>query len=337
MARRTVSIFERDKNFITKINKELSVLRSHRAIIKRFCLDMDYHPSIDQGMKLKSEFNDWLSLILRNYVEEICFRASNSHNNFFYTLPQSIFNSKTLVKLHLKGCKFPTTISLVDSNIHLKDISLVNIEASDKQIQELINICKDFLENLVIKTSPPVNVLTLYHFSSLYSLVLNVKKLLLFQAMKLDEVVLYGINRVYIRNAARIRILRCMKWDHEGFSMMQGIVSRLTFLETLQVSMLHNKIIRLHNQSLKTLMLNEGQGFEEPIRAYIEAPDLNTIQYKGFHIPFIVLFSHFQGIQCHHLGRPLHGSHLHMIGKFAPSLLQSMATLYLHEILLMEV
>lgn len=329
------------EKFITKVNKELSFLRNHRAIIKWFRFNMDYKPSSEEeGLKLKSELNDWLSIVLKNYVKEIDFRASNSCDNIFYTVPQSVFTSKSLVKLLLKGCKFPTSLSLAGSNIQLKYISLSNVVARDDQIQELINLCRDFLEKLWIKTSPPVKLLTLYDFSELCSISLNVKKLLLKQAMKLDNVFLQGVNRAYFRKADHIRTLKCMQWGNKSFGSIQGIVARLRFLETLEISMLHNQKIRIQSLSLKTLFLNEGQVFEEPLRVELNAPGLRTIKFNGFIIPSVVVYGVAQRLRCHLDRRPcsgIHGSNLHTLGKFSHNLLQSNVIIHLHEIMMMEV
>ncbi|XP_028794884.1 uncharacterized protein LOC114750453 [Neltuma alba] len=333
------------EDLVASIDKSLSTLRNQRVKIDSFRLNLG--PSEEKGLMLKSNLDDWLSLIMKNHVKEINFRVSNNH----FTVPHSVFTSKSLVKLHLKGCQFPTTFSLIGNDDDdedeerkswfnsfncLKEIFLVNVVVRGDQIQELINLARNFLEKLRIKTYPPLQLLSLESFSKLGSFEGNVRKVYINKAVNLQKVVADELKRAYIFRSENIKTLRCLKWNNSPFrTSIQALVSSLPLLETLQLSMFRNQRIKIQSEPLKRLMLSEGERFEQPLAVDLDAPGLRKIYFKGSSIPFVTVYGENQQLRCRHLGG-LHGSHLHMIGRFSQNLMQSMVTIHLHQILLVD-
>ncbi|XP_054782068.1 uncharacterized protein LOC129289329 [Prosopis cineraria] len=334
-------------DFVASIDNVLSTLRSRSAIIEGFSLTMN--PYKEEGSKLESKLeshlDDWLSLVMKNYIKEINLRVSDSSDNVFYTLPQSVFTLKSLVKLQLIGCKFPPNISFADhdndkkSRFHefncLREITLEDVIARDDQIQDIVDHARDFLEKLTIKTHPPLKFLSLEFFSKLDFIEVNVKTLLLNHAMNLDTVILYGIRRVYAFGVWNIKTLRFLTWDTSAYTSIKTFISSLPLVETIQLFMDHNENIQIQSSHLQTLFLYEGQRFEEPIVVEIEAPKLSKVHFTGFSFPMITLLRRTQKVELHHFGHPLGGidsSQLYRLGKFSRNVMQPMIEVHLHRI-----
>ncbi|XP_054795473.1 F-box/LRR-repeat protein At3g58980-like [Prosopis cineraria] len=280
-------------DFVASIDNVLSTLRSRSAIIEGFSLTMNPHKEEGSKLesKLESHLDDWLSLVMKIISRRSILGFLILRTMSFYTLPQSVFTLKSLVKLQLIGCKFPPNISFADhdndkkSRFHefncLREITLEDVIARDDQIQDIVDHARDFLEKLTIKTHPPLKFLSLEFFSKLDFIEVNVKTLLLNHAMNLDTVILYGIRRVYA--------------------------------------------FGIQSSHLQTLFLYEGQRFEEPIVVEIEAPKLSKVHFTGFSFPMITLLRRTQKVELHHFGHPLGGidsSQLYRLGKFSRNVMQ---------------
>ncbi|XP_028778974.1 F-box/FBD/LRR-repeat protein At3g26920-like [Neltuma alba] len=334
------------ESFVSSVEDSLSILRSRKAKIESFFLTID--PQEKEGSDLESHLHDWLTLIMKNYVKEIELRVSESPNDIFYTIPQSVFTSKSLVKLQLIGCKFPADILFSDGGgdrkksrrrrhefLCLKEIILEDVVARDDQIKELVNHSKNFLEKLTIKTSPAMELLSLEFFLKLSFIEVNVKTLRVAQAMNLDTMVLYGLHRLYASDVWNIKTLRCLTWHTRAYQWIKAFISILPLLETIQMFMVRNEKIQIRSDSLKSFFLCEGQRFEEPIEVEVDAPRLSKIYFTGFSFPEITMLRRSPRVELHHFGHSSGGidsSQLYRLGKFSQNVIHPLLQIHLHKI-----
>lgn len=327
------------EDFLSSTERSLSTLRSQSAIIETFSLTVNSPPQ--ERSRVSHLLHEWLSLVMKNYVKEVDVRVYESPENnddiIFCTLPKSLFNSKSLVKLHLIGFKFPSDISpLIDHEcMCLKEITLEDIAARNDQIRDLVNRSRKSLEKLSIRTFPPIDLLNLKSFPKLVFLEVNVLTLHVDQAINLGTLVLYGIQSVCAFGVWNVSTLKCLIWDAGAFKWIKELISSLPFLEMLQLSTARNENIKIESLSLKTFSLCECRRLEEPIIVEIDAPRLREILVTGFSFPEITMSRVSEKVYLHHFGHSSGGidsSQLFRLGDFSQNLFNPFLEIHLHRI-----
>lgn len=300
--------------FMAWVNRSLFPLQNQKAIIKSFTLNMSL--SLEG---FASNIDNWLCLVMRNYVKELCINISSLP----YTLPQATFALKSLVKLTLEGCKFPATLVCADTKQEfncLKELYLVNVIADEDQIQNLVN-CFRFLEKLTLRLRTAMKCLVLDNFLML-QYVAVAAKILNVDAPNLHTLILCGPHELHASNSTvNIKQLWCILSPRilNDNNLLQELVSSFPLLETLYLSLSNNGRFRIQHCHLKTLHLY-GR-FQDPMEVEIDAPKLSKFYCSGSVFPSLRVTStsikecetfelHIRGVTF----AILDSSHIHQLG-----------------------
>ncbi|KAK7335884.1 hypothetical protein VNO80_27995 [Phaseolus coccineus] len=276
------------ENFSHCVEDSLSSLGSpeKNSIIHHFVLNMhfarerqllDEMNSMVYISKKSTCIDDWISLLLKNYVKHLKIRISNMR----YYLPTDIFSSKSFLTVNIEGCYVmggPLFCGTYSSFNCLKELVLLRVETSNVTVHKILSY-SPLLEKLVLKEISRMTSLIVRNLPRLSYLEVEqaLDGRLEIKAPNLRTLILHldGSVKGFVSDHVTVR---------RGNYGSKKFVFEHAMLETLQLCFNSCARIKVACSNLRTMSLS-NKGSENPLDVDVDAPKLEQLDYEGYVIP----------------------------------------------------
>ncbi|KAL3634889.1 hypothetical protein CASFOL_021943 [Castilleja foliolosa] len=274
--------YTRNKRFWSFVDKTLQRYLDQNLFLQKFLVDLFYY-DVDFALLQK-----WIPVLIMN----MCVRSFNlifdwDHNNtMFFPLPLVVFQSESLVELHLQRCDLNTLKSTDNVMLNnLQTLRLRDVHITDEIFEKIISSCP-LIENLGLLSCIGLKSIKLHKHH-------NIKD---FDCSVNDQIII-EIENIQILESVRIR--NCGDWflcrTNTHFPHLKTLnlhslkLPAKTFdnfssffpcLSELVLDSCHGlKEFRLFSSSIKRLTIKMDPG--KRIKAFIDTPNILYFEYLG--------------------------------------------------------
>ncbi|KAJ1411137.1 Leucine-rich repeat domain superfamily [Sesbania bispinosa] len=260
----------------TQLEKKLYL---QKLVVHMTSFDLEDAPHVDR----------WLSVAIANNIKEIDLHVGIK-NSQRYTLPQTIFSSRTLTGLRLSGCILQTSNDIMLP--HLQKLYLRKLRLVEHIIQNLLSSCPSIEDLRFIQCSG----LKLLHVSNLIGL----KRVEIHYCNQLKKVEISAPNlhtfwycgkkstpcKVSLEGCNSLKRLT-LEHPQVTREFCENLISSFPLLEKLDLSISNKmKYITISSPRLRKIAL---KGCKKLGFALIYAPNLLSLECKGEAMPYIHL------------------------------------------------
>ncbi|KAI4332542.1 hypothetical protein L6164_017443 [Bauhinia variegata] len=280
--------FEESEESFTNFCESLSTLCKHKSIVQCFEICV---PS--SACYVTERLDGCIDLVMRNCVKAFSIQIRSSlsdplyEDRVMYTLPQSVFATRSLTCLKLIECKLGDELFVSNTLFpHMRVLYLEDVCLEEENLQKLLSICP-LLEEFTLACNPlfscnPFNKVTSIHLFNLSRL--QKVKLIDIDKIRIDLPTLETLEifiglglpaDVEITNCSNLKVFNL----HAPMRLkprLEELLSKCPQLETLSLSISHSPCFKISSKSLRTLHLHDLSKVE---RVVIDAPNLHSYKY----------------------------------------------------------
>ena len=258
----------------THLDKNLYI---QKLVLHMTSFDLEDSPHVDH----------WLSVAGSKNIKEMDLHVGIK-NSRRYTLPQTVFSSKTMSGLRLSGCKLETCSNIMLP--HLRKLYLRKIHLVEHIVQNLISSCHSIedlrfiqcsgLKHLQVSNLLQLNRVEIHHCSQLKKVDVSAPNLHTFWYC--------GKKSTPCKvNLEGCKSLKRLTLEHPQVTrdFCEHQISKFPLLEKLDLSLSNKmKYVTISNPQLQRIVL---KGCNKLGFVLINAPNLLSFEYKGETMPYI--------------------------------------------------
>ncbi|TKY48233.1 F-box/FBD/LRR-repeat protein [Spatholobus suberectus] len=249
-----------------------------KLVVRMTSFDLDDSPHVDH----------WLHFAIYRNIKELDLHVG-FRNSKRYTVPPTVFSSKTLTGIRLSGCNLETCDNIMLP--HLQKLYLRKLFLVEDVIQNLISSCHSIEDLRIIKCSglKHLHVLNLTRLNRAEIHHCNQLKKVEIRAPNLDTFWYCGKKT----SPCKVRLEGCtslkrLTLEHPQVTrdFCENQISNFPLLEKLDLSMLNNKMkyIVISNPHLQKFTL---KGCKKLRVVLVDAPNLVLFECKGETMPLV--------------------------------------------------
>ncbi|KAJ4823681.1 hypothetical protein Tsubulata_027682 [Turnera subulata] len=264
------------------VDKTLQGRIERKSFVQKFAL----HLTSYDDLEVAPHVDRWLNCVSDCNIQELDLHIPRKKGQF-YILPEAVFHSKTLTALKISGCDLRRCKDMKLPN--LRKLCLENLSVDDEKMQNFFLSCPLIEDLRLISCFGPENLLVVsdklqrvdLHFScrGLKNIELQAPNLQTFWYCRKK-------SKACKINLSVCKSLKNLTLGGPGMTnnMFQNHFSNFPLLEQLMLCNCSSlKIGTISSSRLKTLVLRDCGSL---VDADIDAPNLQSFEYKGREMPF---------------------------------------------------
>ncbi|KAL3642226.1 hypothetical protein CASFOL_013041 [Castilleja foliolosa] len=278
------------------LDKTLQRYHDQKLQIKEFCLTMSGFDHTESISFLKK----WVPIVILNVgLQSFSLKFLCKYHNEFFKLPHVFFESETLQRLSLHGCKLTQTpVNSVILCKHLQRLFLDRVYIADKTLNMIFSSC-GLIETLVLHRCRGLRTikfddrirLKLFDFENNDMVRRHDDPIIEINSPTLETVKILSFpswfnHHKYLVPHLKSLYLESMQLPSRAFD---SFSSNFPSLEELSLIYCHGfEELQLSSRSLKNFIISWCGG--NPLKAVIDAPSLVVFEYRGQNIPQSISF-----------------------------------------------